>query len=137
MRLIKFRAWDRYNKKFIYNFLIFSKGNVETYTECKDTVLCGAQECGMQTEMRIDAKYVNQFTGLLDKNGKEIYEGDVLSCIATKDPGYTGNRIVKFCHEYRFSACEENENFGLPMIWGGFDSLEIIGNIYENKDLLS
>ena len=69
-----------------------------------------------------------QFTGLLDKNGKEVFEGDILSHDDTngryEDESMLGKRrIVKWN--------EKNGGFNLhPKHW------EVIGNIYENPELL-
>lgn len=76
-----------------------------------------------------------QFTGLLDKHGKEIYEGDIL---AKGEPErYYG--IVKFnngsyvADMYRYKELEtENHSIAGLITY----SYEIIGNIYENSDLL-
>ena len=71
-----------------------------------------------------------QFTGLLDKNGKEIYEGDILKST------YLGGNIERIIWE----------NGGFKVLWGknSWERLygdfvknsEIIGNIYENPELL-
>lgn len=78
-----------------------------------------------------------QFTGLLDKNGKEIYEGDII-------------KIPDDWDEYGFNA---GENYQVYFAFGGFrlkpkykknakgsyledDKIEIIGNVYENPELL-
>jgi len=66
----------------------------------------------------------SQFTGLLDKKGKEIYEGDIVK-IGT---GYTFEvTLTKFQLGYKGSKC-----YG----YNEYDDAEIIGNIYENKELI-
>jgi len=107
MREIKFRAWDG-RKYVIYQI-------VE-----KDGTLYDA-DFGKQME-------VQQFTGLYDKNGKEIYEGDVLG----NDAG-APNQPVEFS---RGSFCLNGLEplIGQKADWTRF--LEVIGNIYENSELL-
>lgn len=72
---------------------------------------------------------IQQFTGLLDKNNKEIYEGDIIKY--QYDSAYS-DKFDKSVVEY-----EEFE----PDKWGyqlgqGYGNVEIIGNIFENPDLL-
>ena len=87
---------------------------------------------GMSTAI-VDKKTVGQFTGLLDKNGKEIFEGDVLI------------REDKWIAEVVRRVTEDSSGFNLKYKtrgWPGFsgffqlDTLEIIGNIYENPELI-
>jgi uncharacterized phage protein (TIGR01671 family) len=74
---------------------------------------------------------VMQFTGLLDKNGKEIYEGDIVTARNGRND-YEGYSIIK--GEIKF------EDF--QWIIGDYvmkyqnDNFEVIGNIYENSELL-
>jgi hypothetical protein len=66
-----------------------------------------------------------QFTGLLDKNGKEIFEGDIF-----KNGSLVRAITVDEQHGYRF-------HFGLDRLTrGDADYGEVIGNIYENPELL-
>jgi uncharacterized phage protein (TIGR01671 family) len=75
-----------------------------------------------------------QYTGLKDKNGKEIYEGDILS---RKDWGFGGYHedeekyIVKPL-EYYLDSGEEEYHFRVHL-WSEY--CEVIGNIYENPEL--
>jgi hypothetical protein len=69
-----------------------------------------------------------QFTGLLDKNGKEIYEGDILS--GKSSTGREKRWQMKWSEYGRWEAYPDNE---YNINWKGW---EVIGNIYENPELL-
>lgn len=66
-----------------------------------------------------------QFTGLTDKNGKEIYEGDIVVCNRYEDQS---NYIVYVPD--LISLSQERDLFGSNLNWR-----EVIGNIHENPDL--
>lgn len=105
-REIRFRAWDG-GKMLTPDYI------------ADDGVACYWSDCRVGHRK---AHIVMQFTGLLDKNGKEIYEGDIIQW-DTSD--YSDLRCaVSFCPP----------SFTLPGDDGG--NLEIIGNIYENPELL-
>jgi uncharacterized phage protein (TIGR01671 family) len=122
MREIKFRAWYKPKKK-MYTLSLESI-NFETKLLGVYTIGEGYQQ------LRISDFELMQYTGLKDKNGKEIYEGDLLDC-----NGGIG-KVVYLNEEAAFRV-----ELNVPhACW--FDSLdiwadeEIIGNIYENPELV-
>lgn len=112
MREIKFRAWDRANKIMAHSSCSWG-GNVVLILE--PNVLVAKPS---------DTVELMQYTGLQDKNGKEIYEGDILGF-------YDGYKPNKVCIQDIFRFYEQK----CGKVWDP-KCVEIIGNIYENPDLL-
>lgn len=117
MREIKFRAWDKENR--IMRFAAMGKTSGEFSPE--------SGLINLEYMFEWDDVYpIMQFTGLKDKNGKRIYEGDIIF------PDYWDKRaIVKW---------NDSVTGFYPFNMGDYsvcsDELEVIGNIFENPELL-
>jgi len=127
MREIKFRAWNKKENRWANINQLTDWGSAEM-TAC---VGMGNEQYPYQT-MRIESDEIYelmQFTGLTDKNGKEIYEGDILK----------GAGIVSWNEkEVRWSCIhiEWNDKKEWHDMLYLTTPLEVIGNIYEHKHLL-
>ena len=119
MREIKFRAWDKITKKYFYSGTL-DNGDVLVIH------LDGEIEISSDDTYKPEDFIIEQFTGLRDKNGREIYEGDILSM--ENQPHRTG--VVEFSGN-GYWIKEEFANY-IP----AESMCEIIGNIHENLELL-
>ena len=88
---------------------------------------------GEPTEL-MDAWTLMQYTGLKDKNGKEIYEGDILEICALHPIEPTFVSEVKW-NTGSFTA--NNGSLYRTLAHWAADGVEVIGNVYENSDLLN
>ena len=124
----KYRAWmkslkwmcDVTNISFDSKFVdICQQGDTERYTEIS---------------IEFDEITLMQSTGLFDRNGKEIFEGDILD--------YRGRKALVRWHGsyasfiYRFVDELQNRNTEWKPLYLAYMKCEIIGNIYENPELL-
>ena len=75
----------------------------------------------------VDKETIGQFTGLYDESGKAVYEGDLLR-------GYDNNVIEVVWHDAGFCYC--NTNNIMPLRYLDVEDRKVIGNIYDNKELL-
>ena len=124
-REIKFRAWDNVRNIMFYPDEIWFKSDlswncinrVNGFAICETDNLSGV---------------AMQYTGITDKNGKEIYEGDVVNLSGGKRVFEIFNNCFWLIHENR------KWKFPIHMITEEYlKEAEIIGNIYENPELLN
>ena len=122
MRTIKFRAISMCKgEHWIYGDLRHYNRNpqIERWT-------IHDPETGLETD--VDEDTIGQFTGLYDKNGKEIYEGDIVQCGKDVCSVEYSNPFISFVLQYPFVHF-----FGeISEAIAG----EVIGNIYDNPELL-
>ncbi|WP_338950134.1 YopX family protein [Fusobacterium nucleatum] len=124
MREIKFRAWLKEKKiigkvlgiDILHKEIYFSNENINCYeyTEFKDIELM-------------------QYTGLKDMREKEIYEGDIVKLRANHGIG-----VVKYYDEWGAFVVEYIKSKPLAVLGMNYykENIEILGNIYENSELL-
>ena len=120
MREIKFRAWD--GEKMIYNWFI---------AEFKPESVYGDIELPQRYSPSINMsspQEVMQYTGLKDKNGKEIYEGDLL--------GLDDMAAPVIFDDGSFQLITSERQGRSPLIQFRTKRMTVIGNIYENQELL-
>ena len=124
MREIKFRAWHKEEKiigevlgiDILHKEIFFSNEDVDCYehSDFKDIELM-------------------QYTGLYDKNEKEIYEGDIVKLRANHGIG-----VVKYYDEWGAFVIEYIKPRPLAVLGMNYykEDIEVFGNIYENPELL-
>lgn len=130
-RVIKFRAWDGFRmvmpeeRSYYQHYMSFCGNIVQSSHE-------GMACFGGQDNWRLHQNFeLMQFTGLHDKNGVEIYEGDIMQ-------DHNGFGVV----EWHSSAFRVNYRNGYAKwfydytLKGEFESIEVIGNIYQHPELL-
>ena len=134
MRELKFRVWCKNRNEWERDRVFIDSNGYQYHTE------------GLM-HVKPENHIIMQFTGLLDKNGKEIYEGDILlekNCRVwreyTKDDGTKWSKMTNKTEDrlyqvfYDEKTCQFTTNRG--WLWTLSNLTEVIGNIYENPELL-
>lgn len=128
----KFRAWDIHNKKMFTNDeLIIWNRNVYANDD-------GKLSSDKLKGWSIDERYLMQSTGLQDKNGQEIFEGDIVQfedCYTESDFLYINKGIVEWS-QGSFTVTNRDSVKMEDLLDGEILDVTIIGNIYENQDIL-
>ena len=132
MREIKFRAWDRIDNKLITDCVRLETSAGRTYV----SVGC--------VYYSPDDLLIMQYTGLKDKNGKEIYEGDIvdqgycqkIAIIEWNDGMFFSRRINATDAEFLRESVKCDEESMTFLVQCRTDDTTVIGNIHENPELL-
>lgn len=138
MREIKFRAWNKEDKK-MYKVVRIEK-SIYGYCEVDNLLICGleADEHLKETDVRVSYDYeLMQYTGLKDCKGKEVYEGDIVKYKAGTDEGIGYIKFEFSCFMIYWTNNKTfNDSFSSMFYTQCSSEIEVIGNIYEHPELL-
>ena len=120
MRTIKFRCWDKIKKEIFFPSSIYFKNGIVWVNDVHG-------DNRHEYEMIRGNTEVMQFTGLCDRDYKEIYEGDIVHCYLEDGGAYQdlGNNIVKY------DDCAFRAIYCLAEL----SPIIVVGNIYQNPEL--
>ena len=122
MREIKFKAIRKYDNKV---FEVMSLGIAE------EEIMSWDEEESNILHIPFDEIELMQYAGLKDKNGKEIYEGDIVKY--NDAGGETHTRVIKYDDEMGAFCCDRGAYVDY---FTCMREIEVLGNIYENPELL-
>ena len=149
----KFKIWDKTKKKFLP--LEYKSEKTDSWIILDNTGVYlverdNARDVAFFTDITDDV-IILQCTGLRDKNGKEIYEGDILNLYVSS------KKLYRYQVKYEigsFMLVSQDEIFDFPNVWNDnvyplsqlyfeyqneenyIEQCEVVGNIYENPELL-
>jgi YopX protein. len=123
MRTIKFRGKKLENGEWLYGDLV---------QDDRDCCYIYPNDCdGLYANNKVGTDTIGQFTGLLDKNGEEIYEGDILEVGGMYAKVVWNKEKASFEYEYLHPTQIANTFYEFNMPY-----LTIVGNIHDNKELI-
>lgn len=151
MRINKYRGIRSYDKKWIYGSLLIDNNGDFHILESNIIEKDGHHiYIDSDSPMFFDNDTIGQFTGLFDKQGVEIYEGDIVKCVSELFSNFGKYPTGEYATEY-YEICSRNGDrpycFGTRKLNRDYVSkdilksvaekyYEVIGNIYENPELM-
>lgn len=133
-RTIKFRGKRVSDGRWLYGYYYYK------WRTSQNVIHLDAQQgVGVDNEFEVTPESVGQFTGLKDKNGKEIFEGDVIRrtiSVPELDP-VSYNEVISFVPGY-FNSCKisDKNDTGSVLMEYHLHEIEVIGNVTDNPELI-
>ena len=142
MREILFRGKRTINGDWVYGD--FVRGNERK--SLRDSIFVYDSETQSFNDYEINPSTLGQYTGLTDKNGKRVFEWDILHIAKIADGlggyyqpplDYPVNVVVKWdlCAWMWETLCEDKRYISFPDAWCHYEC-EVIGNVHDNQELL-
>lgn len=123
MRQIIFRGKRKDNGEWVYGFYALFASN----KGLKHGIYTGAEN-GCVIPYEVDPETVGQFTGLCDKNGKKIFEGDIVKCLSL-EYGYVNKEVYYSEGKGKFAL----HSCGTDYEFDEYINVEVVGDIYDDK----
>lgn len=128
-REIKFRAWNKEKKIMVYK----NEDGSSCFWDGVDASSVELINCELNSEINRSEYEFMQYTGLKDKNGVEIYEGDIVKAYCHGE--YVIGKIIYEHCGFTINVMNNEElEYGRIIILETF--VEVIGNIYDNPELI-
>lgn len=138
MREIKFRGKSKDTGKWVFGYLEYNRAKniarIHTYDE----------DGNYERQHEVNIETVGQYTGLRDKNGREIYEGDILGA-DNKVIGWIEGGVRGYCYDVVYIKKDVNESpIPVDERWSLYSTvqydypnrIEVIGSIHDNPELM-
>lgn len=130
MREILFRGKDADNGEWVYGYYAHFKNMHDVKA---DIIYTGYADMYMGSILPecydVNPKTIGQYTGLTDKNGRKIFEGDIIH-------GNLGNFVVRWSDNISGFVAGEKERTHPCLNRGTMKCYKVIGNIYDNPELI-
>jgi len=137
MRELKFRVWDKITNQYLQELGIYYWHI--PYSLDGEEITGEANLVGLSELLKHDNFVTQQYTGLTDKNGKEIYEGDIVQY--NQNSSYDNmDFIAKWSDDklgFIFQSNSGEQLVNQTPHLNRFKHLEIVGNIFEHSELLN
>ena len=128
----RLRAWDtgcEYMIEFAADYYLDDDLNTLTFGAALNHYVAGDHDDGTRFKLM-------QCTGLRDKNGTLIWEGDILKCELYDDCGYDTGKYFNTVVKWREASFEYLEWIPINSTIIGDHNIEVIGNVFEHPELL-